>query len=314
MGRVAAPIVLAVLGLTLILGTPALDIPADLEAWLYPIGRVLLIVAVGWAGMILLDWRLARELRRADLKAEDNLAARKIATRINVLRRVASVLIAIITLSVALLAIPSARAVGVSLFASAGVAGLVVGIAARPVLSNLIAGLQVAFTQPIRIDDAVVLEGEWGWIEEVALFYVTVRLWDERRLVVPLTYFIEKPFQNWTRESAAIIGSIFWSVDYRAPIAEIRTKLEALCKASKNWDGRVCVLQVTEAKGDSLEIRALASARNSSVAWDLRCELREKMILWLQSEHPESLPRRRAEAEVRSAPDAGDQTRRLAAE
>jgi small-conductance mechanosensitive channel len=297
--RLRSPVLLALCGAGLLAAALFLDVPAHMRDWVILAGRVLMILAAGWGCAMIVDWRLRVALSRADIKVADNLGARKIATRINVLRRVAVVVIAVVTVSVALLAIPSARAVGLSLFASAGVAGLVIGIAARPVLANMIAGLQVAFTQPIRIDDAVVVEGEWGWIEEIGLFYVTVRIWDDRRLVVPLTYFIEKPFQNWTRETAAIIGSVFWSVDYRAPIAEMRGKLEEFCKASRYWNGRVCVLQVTDAKGDSIELRALASANTSPDAWDLRCEIREKMIAWLQAEHPEALPRRRAEAEIK---------------
>jgi small-conductance mechanosensitive channel len=303
------PVVLAVLGAAVLFAAPLARTEPELDPWLYGGGRVLLILAAGWGVLVIVDWWLRRALRKADIKAADNLAARKLATRVNVLRRVAAILIAVVTVSIALLAIPSAREVGISLFASAGVAGLVIGMAARPVLSNLIAGIQIAFTQPIRIDDAVVVEGEWGWIEVIDLFNVTIRIWDERRLVVPLTYFIEKPFQNWTRESANIIGSVFWSVDYRAPMQEMREKLKEFCQNSRYWDKRVCVLQVTEAKGDSVEVRALASAGNSPDAWELRCEIREQMIAWLQAEHPESLPRRRAEADIVTLMRDGDLSR-----
>lgn len=298
--RLFYPVVLVLLGLALIAAIPWFPPYANVAVWLGALGRVLVIAGVGWAIGAILDWRLRRATAKADLKVENNLAARKLITRINMLRRVASVLIAVLTCAAALMAIPGAREVGVSLLASAGVAGIVFGIAAQPVLANLIAGLQVAFTQPIRIDDAVVLEGEWGWIEHIDLFHVVVRVWDERRLVVPLTYFIQKPFQNWTRESAQIIGSIFWHVDYRAPIDGMREALKTFCAESRYWDKRVCVLQVTEAKGESVEVRALASARNSPDAWELRCEIREKMIGWLQSRHPDSLPRQRAEARILS--------------
>ncbi len=192
---------------------------------------------------------------------------------------------------------------GVSLFASAGIAGIAVGIAARPMLSNLIAGLQIAFTQPIRLDDAVVLEDEWGWIEEIGLFYVVVRLWDWRRLIVPLSYFIEQPFQNWTRKSASIIGSVFWSLDYRAPVSEMREKLTEICRATPLWDGDVVNLQVTDTDTATIRVRALASAKNSPDAWDLRCFIREKMIAWLQEKHPEALPRMRGELDMR--PEGG---------
>lgn len=298
--RLTQPIALVLIGTAVILGTPLVNMSGDVAIWVYTGGRVLIVLGCGWALMRIVAWRLRHAASRADISAVNNLDSRKLVTRINVLRRIANVLIGFLTVAAALMAIPGAREMGVSLFASAGVAGLVVGIAAQPVLANLIAGLQLAFTQPIRIDDAVVLEGEWGWIEEIDIFHVVVRVWDERRLVVPLKYFIEQPFQNWTRESAAIIGSIFWHVDYRAPVTRMREKLKALCEASPHWDKRVCVLQVTEAKGDSIELRALASAANSPAAWDLRCDIREKMIAWLQQEHPEALPRQRAEARITS--------------
>jgi small-conductance mechanosensitive channel len=187
------------------------------------------------------------------------------------------------------------RQYGVSLFASAGIAGIVAGLAARPVLSNLFAGVQLAMTQPIRIDDAVIVENEWGWIEEITATYVVVRLWDWRRLVVPLTYFIEKPFQNWTREGSALIGSVYLYLDYAAPIAAIRAKLKDIAEHSALWDGKVVNLQVSDAKEHTIEVRALVSARSAPAAWDLRCEVREKLIGFLQAEHPEALPRTRAE-------------------
>ncbi|MCB1475376.1 MAG: mechanosensitive ion channel [Rhodobiaceae bacterium] len=217
------------------------------------------------------------------------------ATKLDVLRRIWVIVGGMATLAAALTVVPWARQIGISLFASAGIAGIAIGLAARPVLSNLLAGLQIAFTQPIRIDDAVVVEGEWGWIEEIGLFYVVIKIWDWRRLVVPLSYFIEKPFQNWTRSSASIIGSVFWHVDYRAPVDAIRSKLEEICRGTDLWDGDVVNLQVVETTSTTMQLRALASARNSPRAWDLRCLIREQMISWLQAEYPEALPRLRAE-------------------
>jgi small-conductance mechanosensitive channel len=183
----------------------------------------------------------------------------------------------------------------VSLFASAGVAGIVVGLAARPLLSNLIAGLQIAVTQPIRIDDVVIVEGENGTIEEITSTYVVVKIWDLRRMIVPLSYFIEKPFENWTREGAALVGSVYLYVDYGVPVERVREKLQEIVSASKLWDGKVAKVQVTDAKESVIELRATVSARTSSAAWDLRCETREKLIGFLQAEHPEALPRRRNE-------------------
>ena len=214
-------------------------------------------------------------------------------TQVRVLLRTADVLVVIVTIGAALMTFGPVRQYGVSLFASAGVAGIVAGLAARPVLSNLFAGVQLAMTQPIRIDDQVVVENEWGWIEEINATYVVVRLWDWRRLVVPLTYFIERPFQNWTRETAALIGTAFIYVDYRAPVDVIRKKLDEIVKASKLWDGRVVNLQVTEAKEHTIELRCLMSANSAPQAFDLRCEVREKLIDFLQAQHPEALPRRR---------------------
>ena len=190
---------------------------------------------------------------------------------------------------------PSLRAVGFSLFASAGAAGLIVGLAARPTLSNLIAGLQIALTDPIRIDDVVIVEGEWGWIEEINTTYVVVRIWDLRRLVVPLTHFIEKPFQNWTRRSADILGTVFFYADYTVPVDEIRAELRRIVEGSELWDGEVCGLQVTNATERTVELRALVSAATSPEAWDLRCMVRERMIEFLMRHYPESLPRVRAE-------------------
>ncbi|WP_300420603.1 mechanosensitive ion channel family protein [uncultured Hyphomonas sp.] len=266
---------------------------------------VLFIIAFGWLVGTIVDALIKRRLAGLHLDAEDNLEARKSATRLDVVRRVWIVIAGIVTLAAALTVIPGVKQIGVSLFASAGIAGIAIGLAARPVLSNLIAGLQIAFTQPIRLDDAVVVEGEWGWIEEIGLFYVVIKIWDWRRLVVPLSYFIETPFQNWTRKSASIIGSVYWTVDYHAPIARMREKLEEICKSTPLWNGDVVNLQVTEASGNSVTVRGLASASSSPKAWDLRCLIREQMIEWLQAEHPEALPRLRADTDVKLPEDFG---------
>ena len=213
------------------------------------------------------------------------------------LRRTIATLITILTVGIALMTIPSLQQYGVSLLASAGAAGLVMGLAARPLLTNLIAGVQIAITQPIRVEDAVVVQGEWGWIEEIGSTYVVVRIWDWRRMVLPLSYFIETPFQNWTRESAQLIGSVHLYVDYATPLDAMRQKVTELAQASRLWDGQVVNMQVVEATEKSIQLRILVSARNSSDAWDLRCEMREKIIAWLQANHPGALPRLRAEIE-----------------
>jgi small-conductance mechanosensitive channel len=267
-------------------------------ATVFVLGRVLsvsIIVLLGWIALVAVEIAAGLHLRRFRIDVEDNLMARKHVTQVRLLRRAVDTLVVIVTIAAALMIFDSVRQYGVSLFASAGAAGLVLGLAARPVLSNLIAGVQLALTQPIRIDDAVIVENEWGWIEEITSTYVVVRLWDWRRLVVPLAHFIEKPFQNWTRENASLIGSVMLYVDYRAPVESIRRKLEEFAKQSKLWDGKVVNLQVTDARERTIELRALVSARNAPQAWDLRCEIREKLIRFLRESHPDALPRARAE-------------------
>lgn len=248
---------------------------------------------VAWMAIRAVDMATARYLLRFRLDVEDNLLARKHVTQVRVFKRITDTLIIIIATATALMTFESVRQYGVSLFASAGAAGLIVGLAARPLLSNLIAGVQIAITQPIRIDDAVIVENEWGWIEEIASTFVVVRLWDWRRMVVPLAHFIEKPFQNWTREGAAIIGSVILHVDYAADVKRIRTRLEEVARESKLWDGIVVNLQVTDTNPRTMELRALVSARNAPAAWDLRCEVREKLVAFMQADMPESLPRDR---------------------
>ena len=188
-----------------------------------------------------------------------------------------------------------ATTLGATLLASAGILGLVAGIAARPVFGNLIAGLQIALAQPIRLDDVVIVEGEWGRIEEITSTYVVVRVWDERRLVVPLQWFIENPFQNWTRTSAQLLGTAFLWLDYRTPMDEVRAQLQRICEEDPRWDGRVCIAQVTDTREHTMEVRLLVSARNSGDLFDLRCVVRERMIDFLERCHPQALPRLRAD-------------------
>lgn len=255
---------------------------------------VAVIALVGWISIRAVDMASARYLERFRLDIAENFLARKHVTQVRVFKRVTDTLIVIIAVSTALMTFDSVRQYGVSLFASAGAAGLIVGLAARPLLSNLIAGVQIAVTQPIRIEDAVIIENEWGWVEDIASTYVVIRLWDWRRMVVPLSYFIERPFQNWTRDAQSLIGAIALHVDYSADVPAIRTRLEQVAKESRLWDGAVVNLQVIDTHPRTIELRALVSARNAPQSWDLRCEIREKLLAYIRDEMPEALPRDRA--------------------
>lgn len=228
-----------------------------------------------------------------DLYAEDNLRARKVTTQIVVLQRVVAVVIYAVGLSIAIMTVPEIRRYGTSLLASAGIAGLILGLAAQQTLSNVLAGVQIAITQPLRIDDAVVIDGEWGRVEEITLTYVVVRIWDLRRLVVPISYLLQKPFQNWTRTSSSIIGSVFLYVDYTTDLSALRTEQTKILTGSDLWDGNTDLLQVTDATEQSIQIRSVVSASDSGKAWELRCLLREGLVSFLKREQPEALPRRR---------------------
>jgi small-conductance mechanosensitive channel len=284
---------------------PALPIDGDFSLLLARIASLSLIAMVGW--MVISVVNLGGDILalRYNIQIADNLEARRFQTQLGILRRALVIVLFVITVSIMLMTIPEVRDFGVSLFASAGVAGLAIGLAARPVLSNLIAGLQIALTQPIRIDDVVIVENEWGRVEEITASYVVVRIWDERRLIVPLSYFIEKPFQNWTVKTAQVIGTVFWHLDYTAPIDAMRKKLDEFARESKHWDGRLALIQVTNADKATIEVRALVSAADSGAAWDLRCEVREKMIAYLNAHHPQCLPRARQE-QYRVAPPAAE--------
>jgi small-conductance mechanosensitive channel len=281
--------------LAFIVAVPAAPLRPETAAMLSRAVQIGVIAYIGWAAIVAINIAAGLYLRRFRIDVADNLLARKHNTQIRVLLRVADIVLAVLTIGAALMTFSSVRQYGVSLLASAGAAGIIVGLGARPLLSNLFAGIQLAMTQPIRIEDAVIVENEWGWIEEITSTYVVVRLWDLRRMILPLSYFIEKPFQNWTREGSALIGSAFFYVDYAAPVDAIRAKLNEIVKASKNWDGQVAVLQVTDTRERTMELRAIMSARSAGQAFDLRCEVREQLIAFLQQEHPEVLPRTRAE-------------------
>jgi small-conductance mechanosensitive channel len=275
--------------------TPLVPLGDNLRSALTHLFVIATIALVGWISIRSVDLAAGRYLLRYREGIEENFLARKHVTQVRVFKRVIETLVVIVAVSAALMTFNSVKEYGLSLFASAGAAGIVVGLAARPLLSNLIAGMQIAVTQPIRIEDAVVVENEWGWIEDIGSTYVVIRLWDWRRMVVPLSYFMEKPFQNWTRETASLIGSVTLYVDYATDVRRIRQRHEEIVRQSKLWDGAVVSLQVIDASSTSMQVRALASARNAGDTWDLRCEIREKLIGFLQQEMPEALPRQRAE-------------------
>lgn len=273
----------------------ALAVPDSVAQLLGHVFSLLFLAAVSFLLVRLI--RVLRDLllSRYDLAAADNLSARKVHTQIRVLEKALLSIVAVATAAFMLMTFPGIRQVGVSILASAGIAGVIIGLAAQKSIGTLLAGLQIAVTQPIRMDDVVIVEGEWGRIEEITLTYVVVRIWDLRRLVVPITYFIEKPFQNWTRTSSQILGTVFLYADYGVPVERIRKELERLIRTTPLWDGQVCGVQVTECREHVLELRLLVSAASAGEAWDLRCFLREAMVAFIRENLPESLPRFRAE-------------------
>ena len=257
---------------------------------------VLLIAAITWLVVRMTSAIAEVVALRYPADVEDNLNARRIQTQTRVLTRTLASVAIIIGLASALLTIPGVRNIGASLLASAGIAGLIAGIAAKPILGNLLAGLQIAMTQPVRLDDVVVIEGEWGRIEEIGRTYIVVAIWDQRRLIVPLQQIVEKPFQNWTRTGSEILGTVVLWVDYAVPIDVLREELTRVCENSVHWDRRVCVLQVTDANERAMQVRALVSSADSGRNWDLRCLVRERLVEFVQRNYPGCLPRVRVEA------------------
>jgi small-conductance mechanosensitive channel len=305
LGATKGPTRLGLLLIALAVTLPTTPLTAGTAEILARLLGLATICLLGWIALTVLHIAADVYLLRFRMDVEDNLLARKHVTQVRVLERVLDMVIVLITVGLALMTFDAVRQYGVTLFASAGVAGIVAGLAARPVLTNFLAGIQLAVAQPIRIDDAVIVENESGNIEEITFSYVVVRLWDLRRMVVPLSYFIEKPFQNWTRTGGELIGSVFFYVDHTAPVDVIRKKLAEIVAQSKLWNGKVVSLQVSDCKDTTIELRALVSANNASATWDLRCEVREKLIDFLRREYPSALPRRRYENET---PEKGEAT------
>lgn len=265
----------------------------SLGVYWYAVTKVLLILS---SSFFLIKSIYAVEeiiLDQYDIKKEDNRNERKVITQLVFIKKAIIVVIVLLTIGVLLLSFEAGRNYGAGLLTSAGVASIIIGFAAQKSIANFLAGIQIAFTQPIKLDDAVLVENEWGWIEEINLTYVVVRLWDWRRLVLPITYFIEKPFQNWTRTKGELIGAVYWHLDYRAPIGKIREKLTEIVQSDPLWDGQVIALQVVETHEYTIEVRGLMSAKTSPTAFDLRCHAREGIITFLRKEYPESLPAQR---------------------
>jgi len=290
------------IALALAASEPALPLsPAGEQLWARAAG-LMLPALFGWLCIALLRASAAIIEASADISGADNLKARRRRTRAAIMHRIALFVVLLVTFCMMLISIPAVRSIGVTLIASAGLAGLAVGAAAQPALKNLIAGIQMAFTEPIRIDDVVIVDGEWGRIEEIRLTFVVVKIWDERRLVVPVSKFLEESFQNWTRETSQLLGSVFWYLDPTADIARLREKLKEVVTANPNWDGRFFNMQVTDTKPEgAIEVRGLMTAKDASVAFTLRCEVREAILAFIRDEMPEALLRQRAMLE-RHAP------------
>jgi small-conductance mechanosensitive channel len=253
---------------------------------------MLMVAALGWFAIGCIYIVQSIMLRRYDLAAEDNFRARRIHTQFQLFRRMLITFVVIVDIGALLWTFNDPRIwhYGSGLLASAGIASLILATAAKSTASNLFAGLQIAITEPIRIDDVVVIQGEWGRIEEINSAYVIVKIWDLRRLVVPLSYFIENSFQNWTRQSSDILGTAFLYVDYSIPVEDIRKQLEAIVHPSPLWNKQVCGLQVTNLTDRSMELRCLVSSRNSGENFDLRCLVREEMTAWIQQNYPDAFP------------------------
>ncbi|MDC6404064.1 mechanosensitive ion channel domain-containing protein [Maribacter flavus] len=261
----------------------------DEAYWFKKASTLLFIFAMTWLIIGILKVMKQLIIHRYDVNTTDNLKARKIYTQFNILERIVIFIVIILAVGAALMSFQEIRELGLSIFASAGVAGIIIGFSAQKLIGTVLAGIQIAIAQPIKLDDVVIVEGEWGRIEEITLTYVVVKIWDKRRLIVPTPYFIEKPFQNWTKTSSDILGTVFLYTDYKVPFDALRAELTRILENTDLWDKEVNVLQVTDSKANYVEIRALMSAKDSPTAWDLRVHVREKLITFLQKNYPESI-------------------------
>ncbi|MCC7463869.1 MAG: mechanosensitive ion channel [Gammaproteobacteria bacterium] len=293
--RTAVPVIAAIIAL------PWLHLPARFDAITGKLTSILMIAVLAAVLLRAVHAGARAILARHDITVADNLRARKIHTQVGIIAKVVDVAIVLLAIASVLMLFDEVRRLGTSLLASAGVAGIILGMAAQKTIANLLAGFQIALTQPIREDDVLIVEGEWGRVEEITLTYVVVRIWDERRLVLPLSYFIEHPFQNWTRSSANRLGSVYVWVDYSFPVMEGREVLRGIIEGNPLWDGRFWNLVVSDASERTMQLRILATAKDASTEWDLRCDIRERFIAFLRDRHPDSLPQLRLQSTTPAA-------------
>ena len=293
--KLRLPVILLLIFIAFVIPASFFDHEIESLGPLSNIMSVMVIIFVSWILIQAVHLVKYFVLNKVDISEKDNLKARKVYTQFRVLENIIVFLIMVVALSLILMSFESIRKIGVSLIASAGVAGIIIGFAAQRAIGTILAGIQIALSQPVRLDDVVIVENEWGRIEEINLTYVVVAIWDKRRLVLPTTYFIEKPFQNWTRKTSEILGTVFIYADYTLPVDAVREELTRILENTKLWDGQVNVIQVTDATERTVEIRALVSAVDSGTAWDLRVHVREKLLAFMQEKYPDCLPRARLE-------------------
>lgn len=281
--------------ISLNIALPFTNVSLNAEYYIHKVFYALLIMSFALLLIKVTEFIKSLLYVQFDINSKDNLDERKARTQIDFLQKVSTVIILFIACAIILMSITRVRELGTSILASAGIAGIIIGLAAQRSIANLLAGFQIAFTQPIRLDDVVVVENEWGKIEEITLTYVVVHIWDNRRLVLPISYFLEKPFQNWTRVSSDIFGTVFLYTDYSIPVNDLRKELARILSQEGKalWDGKVGMIQVTNTSAQGVELRLLVSSINASLNWDLRCLVREQMIYFINSNFQEAFPKLR---------------------
>lgn len=294
--------------LALNMAMPYAVLPQNVLDIVQSVLRSLFIFSISWLVVSLTAVGEDAILGRYDISARDNLQARKIHTQTRTIRQILTAIVIVVAIALVLMGFEAFREIGTGILASAGLISLVVGLAAQRIFGNLLAGIQIAFTQPIRLDDVVIVENEWGRVEEITLTYVVVLIWDMRRLVLPISYFIEKPFQNWTRVSADLLGTVFIYADYSVPVDKAREELHRILRESARWDGKAWGLQATDSTERTIQLRALMSAADASTAWDLRCEVREKLVGFIQKNYPSALPRQRTDTRITGVPNQANGT------